>query len=409
MANRVRVVAFAAVLLFLASAVLAQSSAGSGILEMKGTPNDYITGGRQYRIGPDNGSWAGSVIYRESDGVPLGVRIGFNANEGTDERLGLWWDLEFHVVDLPDTVFGPGTYKEAMRAAFTDPGHPGLSVTGDGRGCNTNTGEFVVSEFEYDCFPNSTTPALHLTRFKASFKQNCEGGAQFLAGTIEYTAEPTGTSCTGGSDGGDGDGETPPPPPPPFQVTLPPDLSVDTLKIGNGEKKTIEFGTAVDSTFDSDLQLSVFTNAGPADDFHVEITPSHITAPGAGEGEIEVRTGPMTFPRTYTVTILATDDGVRFRGTSFRVEVQCTPPFILGTDQPKTIGAAGAAQLDLETKASGSGPFVYQWYRGFPGMTRTPVTTTGPKVTVPNDGSSYWVRVQNACGTFDSAAITASR
>ena len=419
MAKGFRVVVVGALFSLLTVALSAQTwdpgspNSGAATFEMRGTPQDWVTGGKQYRIGPNDGTWSGAVIYdsQADNPVPLGVRIAFDDTDATPEQLGDWWDLEFHVATIPGAVFGVGKYTDGQRAPFADEGHPGIEVTGDGRGCNTIKGEFEITAFEYDCFPGSTENAFHLTRLAATFKQYCEGGTSYLVGSISYTAPSTGTSCAGGSgDGGDGgDTPTPPPPPPPFQVTLPAELAVSPLAIANAAKKTIDFGTAVDTTFNGDLQLFAVTNASPTDDFHATITPSTIAAPGAGEGHIEITTGPMTFPKTYTVTVLATDDGVRYQGTSFSVDVQCTPPFIIGTDQPVTAGAAGAANVDLQTKVSGSGPFQYQWYRGFRGMTRNPVATTGPKLTVPNDGSSYWVRVQNACGSVDSQTVAASR
>jgi hypothetical protein len=388
---------------------------GSGNLQMVGTPTDFITGGREYRIGPGQGTWSGTIIQRTGEPVPLGVRIFFTANNAVSELVGDYWDLEFHVTQIPGAVFGPGTYTDAMRAAFTDPGHPGLSVTGDHRGCNTNTGRFEVTALEFDCLPSDTAAtALHLRSFAATFEQRCEGGTSFLRGSIVYNAPATNETCDaadgGGDDGGgdDGGGDTPPAPTPPpaVQVTFPANVWTAPLTIANNDTRTVTFDTLVDGTFNSDLTLSVVTNASPTDDFHVEITPSFVSAPGSAHGEIKIRTGAMTFPRTYTVTVLAYD-GTQFYNSSFLVDVQCTPPFILGIDQPTSVAATGG-NVQLQTKASGSGPFTYQWYRGFPGMTRDPVTTTGASLTVPNDSSSYWVRVRNACGSFDSQVVRAS-
>ena len=385
---------------------------GSGNFQMAGTPGDYISGNREYRVGPAHGTWTGFVTHRTDEGIPLGVRISFISNDLNNQITGSSWFLEFHVIDIPGATFGVGRYTDAMRAPFTDPGHPGLSVTGDGRGCNTNTGQFEVTALEFDCIPDSTTTQLHLTHFAATFEQHCEGGRPFARGSIVYTAPPTGQLCgeedpgdDGGDDGDDGDDEEPEPLPS-FQVTFPAEVWTAPVEMNNNDTRTITFDTAIDTTFNSDLNLSVISNALPTEDFHVELTPSHITAPGSGHGEIKITTGAMTFPRTYTVTVLS-DDGTTFRNSSFLVEVQCTPPFILGIDQPKSAAASGG-NVQLQTRASGSGPFTYQWYRGFRGMTRDPISTSGANLTVPNDSSSYWVRVRNACGTFDSQVVNAT-
>jgi hypothetical protein len=74
-----------------------------------------------------------------------------------------------------------GTYTNAQRAAFREPGHPGLDVGGDGRGCNTLTGSFTIRELVADA--TGAVKAL-----SATFEQHCEGGTPALHGTIHYYA-----------------------------------------------------------------------------------------------------------------------------------------------------------------------------------------------------------------------------
>ena len=74
-----------------------------------------------------------------------------------------------------------GTYTDAQRAAFRDPGHPGLDVSGDGRGRNTLTGSFTIPQLVVDA-----TDAV--TALAATFPQHCEGAAPALHGTIRYCA-----------------------------------------------------------------------------------------------------------------------------------------------------------------------------------------------------------------------------
>ena len=63
-----------------------------------------------------------------------------------------------------------GSYTGALRYPFND-GAPGLSVSGDGRGCNTLTGQFDVTEI-------SQASTGELLVFDATFEQHCEGGDQ---------------------------------------------------------------------------------------------------------------------------------------------------------------------------------------------------------------------------------------
>ena len=59
------------------------------------------------------------------------------------------------------------------------PTHKGLSVFGDGRGCNTLTGSFTILGISSDAAGNVTALA-------ATFEQHCEGAAPALRGTIHF-------------------------------------------------------------------------------------------------------------------------------------------------------------------------------------------------------------------------------
>src|SRR5262245_35522389 len=94
----------------------------------------------------------------------------------TDAAQGRW-SLDFSVQDLgskrgeKDIV--PGMYEMAMRYPFENPGYAGLSVTGDGRGCNKVTGRFTIHAIEWD--RTTTKSDQRLVRLDASFEQHCEG------------------------------------------------------------------------------------------------------------------------------------------------------------------------------------------------------------------------------------------
>jgi hypothetical protein len=208
-------------------------------------------------------------------------------------------------------------------------------------------------------------------------------------------------------DGGDGDGgeEPPPPPPPPFQIVFPSDFAIDPVRISNSGTATVPFDVAIDSTFDSDVHLSVVSTASAHEGLNVSISPGLIPAPGGGSGTVTITAGPLTTPQPYFVTVFATS-GDQITGTSFVVRVDCTPPFILGIDQPKAVSVVSGTQTTLEVKAGGSGPLFYQWYRGAPGMTGNPVQAehNAKLVLTARDTELYWVRVRNACGSVDSTA-----
>lgn len=97
----------------------------------------------------------------------------------SDDHQGLWWDLDFDTRQLGSDLV-PGVYEMAQRAPFAGPGHPGLEVTGDGRGCNTISGRFEVHVFELQ--PSSST----IKRALVSFEQHCEGGPAILSGCVRF-------------------------------------------------------------------------------------------------------------------------------------------------------------------------------------------------------------------------------
>ena len=66
-------------------------------------------------------------------------------------------------------------------SGLADATHPGLDIGGQGRGCNTSTGRFVISELERDAAGTVTTLA-------ASFEQHCEGAPAALFGELRYQA-----------------------------------------------------------------------------------------------------------------------------------------------------------------------------------------------------------------------------
>jgi hypothetical protein len=69
-------------------------------------------------------------------------------------------------------------YSDAQRDPFEMPGHPGLSITGDGRGCNTLTGSFQIEDL--------TMTGATVTSFTATFEQHCEGGGAALRGCVHF-------------------------------------------------------------------------------------------------------------------------------------------------------------------------------------------------------------------------------
>jgi hypothetical protein len=74
-----------------------------------------------------------------------------------------------------------GAYENAERADYRSAGHPGIDLFGDGRGCNTVTGRFVVDQLKLD---STGLPVV----FSAQFEFHCEGWAPAVTGSISYSS-----------------------------------------------------------------------------------------------------------------------------------------------------------------------------------------------------------------------------
>ena len=148
-----------ALLFLLAATASAQNTA----LVMDSDPGDYIGAGQNYYFTPADGA------FTANESATHAVSIGFS-------NVTEYWSLDFAA---PDSAFlQTKFYSGATRFPFQEAGEPGLSVTGDSRGCNTVTGEFEIKEIIYG----------PLLSFHATFVQHCKGGGPALHGEILYNS-----------------------------------------------------------------------------------------------------------------------------------------------------------------------------------------------------------------------------
>src|SRR4051794_31955225 len=144
-----------------------QIQAGAFSFTMAGDPGDYISGGQTLTMTPP-----GSAMTALSYG-PVGVSFSILDPNGT------FWTADFAAG--PGQVLRAGaTYAGALRYPFND-GHPGLDISGDGRGCNELDGTFVVDAVAFD--PNGA-----LSTFAVRFEQHCEHLPAARRGTREFPA-----------------------------------------------------------------------------------------------------------------------------------------------------------------------------------------------------------------------------
>src|SRR5205823_509783 len=137
---------------------------GVTLLTMVSQPGDYIGQGQSYAYTPQTGTF---TVSRNFDN---GVSISYSGG-------GHWWYLDFAAPF--DATLTPGYYANATRWPFQVSGVPGLNVSGDGRGSNTLTGSFTVTQALYAADGK-------VLRFAASFEQHSEGMAPALTGAIKF-------------------------------------------------------------------------------------------------------------------------------------------------------------------------------------------------------------------------------
>jgi hypothetical protein len=163
-----RAVVRAALLILFTLGLVHGAQAAVTSLTLDGEPGDFIGGGQHLFFTDADGTFSARKNFSN------GVGVFFNT-----PSFNHFWSLDFAAAD--GQPLAVGAYPLAVRWPFMGPGQPGLSVFGDGRGCNTLTGSFQVLELSFDA-------AGEVASFRATFEQHCEGGPAALRGEIRFNA-----------------------------------------------------------------------------------------------------------------------------------------------------------------------------------------------------------------------------
>jgi hypothetical protein len=262
----------------------------TGQLTMTSDAGDYIGQGGEYSYAtPANvffgtaRSWAG-----ENNLVSVTMR--------TDAASTDYWILEFAAA--PGQTLTPGTYSDAARVGSQAAGQPGLDVSGMGRGCNTLTGNFTVSDAVYG-------PYGYVQSFHATFEQHCEGGATALHGEVSVSNPP-------------------PPPPLSTQLTIAPTGQI-------GPRGSVNLTGTITCNRPVDPQRS-----------YIQLTVSQPSKTGtlAGAAAFSVPSNCSTTPSTWQATVTPQDPKAPFIKGSVSVNgwTQVGDPFfdVLVTAGPVT-------------------------------------------------------------------------
>lgn len=164
----------------LALSVPAGASASTSAFTTGVTPISYVT------MFSEPGDWVGGAQQRfftttEGDSVAVaGTAASLSVNV-IGGPLGDSFSLDFAAA--PGQTLHPGLYAKAQRAPFRETGHPGIDISGDGRGCNTVGGRFDVKSI-------GTNGAGNIVSLWLTYEEHCEGGVPALFGEVRIHAGP---------------------------------------------------------------------------------------------------------------------------------------------------------------------------------------------------------------------------
>jgi len=165
----------------------------------------FVAGGLDARAQPPAG---GTFLYLTSQaGDPIGEGLvqTFTTDNATISAYYNETDVFFNVAPSTGGVYTlelsappgqplvEGTYLNAARSPFRSFGQPGIDVTHNSTGCNTESGSFVVTQAQYGPFgPNGYHRVL---LFDATFQVSCDGLPP-LSGEIRFEEQPDRTPPT---------------------------------------------------------------------------------------------------------------------------------------------------------------------------------------------------------------------
>jgi hypothetical protein len=166
--GRVRACVPSAIVGLLLALLVAAPALAETSLTMTSDIGDYIGLGQPYFYDTSTGAFSAST-----DPSHQAVSVSYTGGSH-------WWYLDFAA--LQGLPLDPGLYTGATRYPFQLPAQPGLNVSGDGRGCNTLTGDFRVR--------TATFAGTTVIAFWAEFEQHCEGARPALRGDLRFNVSP---------------------------------------------------------------------------------------------------------------------------------------------------------------------------------------------------------------------------
>lgn len=151
-------------------------------LEIHSDEGELIGMGNSYFYEPPTDLVNAAAGDNSGDGLFDSVWFAFS-----ERGFGNSWSVNFSSRQLGLELVA-GFYDDAMRYPFADPGHPGLSVSGNRLAANRSTGNFTIIEAVYDySVPHGIGT---IVSFAAEFEHHIEGHEPALRGRLYYNYEP---------------------------------------------------------------------------------------------------------------------------------------------------------------------------------------------------------------------------
>lgn len=179
-----------------------------------------------------------------------------------------------------------------------------------------------------------------------------------------------------------------------------------TLSPGESTQLTVTSTHNPALEFNSDVFFSA-PNLPPG--VTVTFSRPSVAAPGSGTVTANVSIDNTIFPQFYTNLALVGSGGGESHAGFFNLDVLCTPPRILGINQPQSTTVRRGQRATLRVTPSAGGLYTYQWYQGHAGITSSPIASSNAAELVTpviNEPTEFWVRVTNPCGSVNSLTAT---
>ena len=129
------------------------------------------------------------------------------------------------------------------------------------------------------------------------------------------------------------------------------------------------------------------------------------TSTPVGSDSATLSVGNLTQTTTYWLRVTNDCGTINSQEATVVVDPACTAPFIVA--QPSNTSVATGSSARLSVVATGDN-LTYRWYAGDLFDFTHPIGSSSPEVVTPviTESQRFWVRIDGACGSASSVAVT---